>query len=98
VGQLREEGLSVSHLHLRYMNPLPRGLEKLLRSFEQVVVPEMNNGMLNKVLRAEFLIDVKGVDKVKGLPFQIREIVEDAHERLGANAGQGSNVIAMGAE
>jgi len=98
VAQLREEGHSVSHIHLRYLNPLPRGLEKLLRGFKHVVVPEMNNGMLDKVLRSEFLIDAKGIDKVKGLPFQIRELVEDGRQRLGAKPEKNSNVIAMGAE
>jgi len=98
VGQLRAEGHSVSHVHLRYLNPLPKGLEELLRGFKQVVVPEMNNGMLNKILRAEFLIDAKGIDKVKGLPFQISELVADAHERFGARSEQSENVLAIGAE
>ena len=65
----------MAHAHLRYLNPFPRNLGDLLRSFNTVVVPEMNNGMLVKVLRSEFLIDAQGLNKIAGQPFKVAEIV-----------------------
>ena len=56
-------GKKVSQVHLRYINPLPRGLGELLGNFKKVIVPEMNNGMLSKVLRSEYLVDAIGVNK-----------------------------------
>lgn len=69
-----EAGKKVSQVHLRYINPLPRGLGELLGNFEKVIVPEMNNGMLSKVLRAEYLVDAIGVNKIAGQPFKVAEI------------------------
>lgn len=70
----RAAGLKVSHAHIRYISPLPRGLGELLRSFKRVLIPEMNNGMLIKILRAEFLVDAKGLNKIAGQPFKVSEI------------------------
>jgi 2-oxoglutarate/2-oxoacid ferredoxin oxidoreductase subunit alpha len=77
VRHLRAEGRRVSHVHLRYLWPLPRNLGDLLRGFGAVLVPEMNTGQLVTVLRSEYLIPAKGVNKVTGKPFKVRE-VEDA--------------------
>ncbi len=79
----RRSGLKVSHLHIRYMNPMPRNLGELLRGFKQVSVPEMNNGMLVKVLRAEYLVDAQGFNKISGQPFKIAEIEAEIHRMLG---------------
>ncbi len=75
VKQLRLEQVDVSHIHIRYLWPLPLNLGELLGSYEKVLVPEMNTGQLVKVLRAEYLIDAKPLNKVSGQPFRIREIV-----------------------
>ncbi len=82
----RRSGLKVSHLHIRYMNPMPRNLGDLLRGFKKVSVPEMNNGMLVKVLRAEYLVDAQGFNKISGQPFKIAEIEAEIHRMLGVQA------------
>ena len=78
----RRSGLKVSHLHIRYMNPMPRNLGELLRGFKKVIVPEMNNGMLVKVLRAEYLVDAQGLNKIAGQPFKIAEIEAEIRTQL----------------
>jgi len=78
----RAEGHSVSHLHLRYLNPLPRELEATLRRFPKVLVPENNLGQLTRILRSEFLLDVHPMTKVEGRPFLIREIRNAIEEVL----------------
>jgi len=81
VDNLREVGLSVAHIHVRHLWPLPRNLGDLLRGFERVIVPEINMGQLRTVLRAEFLVPAEGLNKVTGQPFRIAEI-EAAARRL----------------
>jgi 2-oxoglutarate ferredoxin oxidoreductase subunit alpha len=78
----REEGLKLATAHVRHLNPLPANIESVLRTFERVLVPEMNLGQLSKVLRAEFLIDVESYTKVDGLPIFTRDVMEQAMERL----------------
>ena len=82
VRQLRSEGVRVSHIHIRYLNPFPRNLGELLRRFDRVVVPEMNTGQLVTVLRAEYLIPAEKINKVTGKPFKIAELVEAFRARL----------------
>ena len=82
VYNLRNEGLNVSHIHIRHIWPLPRNLEALLGSFEQVLVPEMNNGQLLTVLRSEYLVPAEGLNKVSGQPFKISEIEDAIRVRL----------------
>lgn len=84
VAQVRAKGRKVAHLHLRNLWPLPRGLGSLLSSFGQVMVPEMNNGQLVKLLRAELLVDAQPFDKITGQPFRIAELVSEIERRLGA--------------
>jgi 2-oxoglutarate ferredoxin oxidoreductase subunit alpha len=74
VKRARQSKLDVSHIHIRYMWPMPANLGDLLKGFDQVLVPEMNTGQLIDILRAEYLIDAKGLSKVSGQPFKIREI------------------------
>ena len=74
VCNLREQGVDVSHVHLRHIWPMPRNLGDLLRSFDKVLVPEMNNGQLVKVLRAEYLVDAVGLNQINGQPFKIATI------------------------
>jgi 2-oxoglutarate ferredoxin oxidoreductase subunit alpha len=77
VRHLRAEGKSASHIHLRYLWPLPRNLGDLLRAFRLVLVPEMNAGQLVTLLRSEYLVPARSLSKVTGKPFKVREI-EDA--------------------
>ena len=83
VKHLREEGRSVSHVHLRYLNPLPPNLGELLARFEQVLVPEMNAGQLVTMLRSTYLIPAQGLNKSTGQPFRVREIEEAVRTRMG---------------
>lgn len=82
VSNLRNEGHRVAHIHLRYIWPLPRNLGDLLKGFDQVLVPEMNNGQLVTLLRAEFLVPAEGHNKVNGKPFLINELEEAIRGRL----------------
>lgn len=70
----REDGYDAAHAHLRYLNPLPKNLEALLRNYEHVLIPEMNNGQLVKIIRDRFLIDAVPLNKIKGVPFTTAEI------------------------
>ncbi|ODU21233.1 MAG: 2-oxoglutarate ferredoxin oxidoreductase subunit alpha [Sphingomonas sp. SCN 67-18] len=74
VRRARRAGLDVSHVHIRHIWPLPRNLGALLRSYEHVLVPEMNTGQLKTLLRDQYLIDAKPLNKVSGQPFRIAEI------------------------
>ena len=82
VRKAREEGKKVSQVHVRSLSPFPRRLGELLRSFKKVIVPEMNNGMLVKLLRAEYLVDAIGVNKISGQPFKVAEIEQAIAEHL----------------
>jgi 2-oxoglutarate ferredoxin oxidoreductase subunit alpha len=79
---VRQKGYAVSHLHIRNIWPLPEGLGELLRSFKSVLVPEINNGQLVKLLRAEYLIDAESLTRVTGHPFRVAALVEAVEERL----------------
>ncbi len=74
VGDARARGLAVGHAHLRWLNPLPPGLAEAVGRFEHVLVPELNNGQLVRILRERFLIPARSLAKIQGLPFQAREI------------------------
>ncbi|HJR08346.1 MAG TPA: 2-oxoacid:acceptor oxidoreductase subunit alpha [Pyrinomonadaceae bacterium] len=82
VERLQREGHAVSSAHLRYLNPFPKNLGAVLASFERVIIPEMNLGQLSTMIRARYLVDAVTFSKVKGRPFQIREIVEKVEEYL----------------
>jgi 2-oxoglutarate ferredoxin oxidoreductase subunit alpha len=82
----RDGGRSVAHAHLRHLNPFPRNTGEVLRRYERVLVPEMNLGQLLKLVRAEFLVDAVGYNRVRGLPLRAAEIAE-AIEALVDQAG-----------
>ena len=82
VERLQREGHAVSSAHLRYLNPFPKNLGEVLSGFEKVIVPEMNLGQLCTMIRAKFLVDAVAFSKVKGRPFQIREVVRKVEEYL----------------
>ena len=70
----RARGLDVSHVHIRHIMPFPANLGQLLKSFDKVLVPEMNAGQLKTMLRDQFLVDAQPLNKVSGQPFTIAEI------------------------
>jgi 2-oxoglutarate ferredoxin oxidoreductase subunit alpha len=74
VRRARAKGLDVSHIHIRHIWPMPENLGDLLRGYEKILVPEMNMGQLKTVLRDQFLVDAKPMNKVSGQPFTIAEI------------------------
>ncbi len=76
----RSKGRDVSHLHLRWLNPMPSNVEEILRRYKKVIVAEINMGQLINIIRSKFLIDAKPLNKMKGRPFTITE-VEAAMER-----------------
>jgi 2-oxoglutarate ferredoxin oxidoreductase subunit alpha len=76
VERAQEEGKSVAQIHLRHLNPLPPDLGHILREYRKVLVPEINSGQLVRVLRAEYMVDAVGFNKVRGLPLASDEILE----------------------
>jgi len=76
VDELRQQGKKVSSAHLRHMNPFPANLGEVLKGFKKVLVPEMNNGQLVKIIRSEFMIPAIPHNKIQGQPFRKREIVD----------------------
>ena len=72
----RDLGGTVAHAHLKYLNPFPRNTGEVLRRYDKVLVPEMNLGQLAKLVRAEFLVDAVGYNRVRGLPFTSAELAD----------------------
>jgi len=72
--ELQKEGISVSHAHLRYIRPFPKNLGEILKNFDKVLIPEINNGQLIKIIRDKYLVDAKGFNKVAGLPITKDEL------------------------
>ena len=82
VKRLRAKGRSVAHIHLRHIWPLPGNLGDLIRSYERVLVPEMNTGQLKTLLRDQLLVDARPLNKVSGQPFTIAELQTAFEEAL----------------
>ena len=82
VRRARKKGLDVSHIHIRHIWPLPGNLGALLKGYEKILVPEMNTGQLKTVLRDQFLVDAKPLNKISGQPFMIAEIEAAIEEAL----------------
>lgn len=85
VREAHAEGIQVGHAHLRHLYPFPKNLGELLKRFKNVIIPEMNEGQLLKMIRSEFLIDAKGLNKVKGIPFTAAEILETIKNEVEKN-------------
>jgi len=79
----RAKGHRIGHVHLRHLNPLAKNLGELLKRYDQVLVPEMNMGQLIMILRAKFLVDAQGLNKIQGKPFKQSEIESKIEEMLG---------------
>ena len=82
VQRCRDRGLSVSHAHLRYINPFPKNLGELLGRFERVLIPELNLGQLVKLVRSTFLVPAESLPKVQGQPFKISELEDKIRQIL----------------
>ncbi len=80
----RADGLSVAHCHLRYLNPLPADLGDILARYKRVLIPELNLGQLQMLIRATYLIDAVGFHKLIGKPFTVGELVDTIHRELEA--------------
>jgi 2-oxoglutarate/2-oxoacid ferredoxin oxidoreductase subunit alpha len=76
VKRVRRDGHRVAHAHLHHLNPFPRNTGEVLRRYEKVLIPEMNLGQLLKLVRAEFLVDAVGYNRVRGVPFKASELAD----------------------
>jgi 2-oxoglutarate/2-oxoacid ferredoxin oxidoreductase subunit alpha len=77
VAELISDGHAVSHIHFRYVRPFPKNLGGLIKNFDKILVPELNNGQLVKIIRDKYLVDAKGFNKIMGIPFTKTELVEE---------------------
>jgi len=87
------QGKKVSHAHLRWLSPLEPGLAKIIRNFKHVLVAELNMGQLRTLLRAEFLIDCIGLNKIQGQPFKVREVITAVENLLGGTVAEANAAV-----
>jgi 2-oxoglutarate ferredoxin oxidoreductase subunit alpha len=73
--QLQSQGKAVSHAHIKYMRPFPKNLGAILADFETILIPEINNGQLIKIIRDQYLVDAKGYNKIMGIPITKQELI-----------------------
>jgi 2-oxoglutarate ferredoxin oxidoreductase subunit alpha len=78
----QRKGHKVAQAHLRYLNPMPKNTGAVLKRYKKVLVPELNSGQLRMLLRAQFLVDAAGLNKVQGRPFLVSEIEQKIEEML----------------
>jgi 2-oxoglutarate ferredoxin oxidoreductase subunit alpha len=91
---VRSTGRRVANAHLRYLNPFPRNLGEIVKAYKRVLVPEVNLGQLRKLVRAEFLVDAVGLNKVDGLPFRridVQAAIVSHLDSLGSRNGNGAS-------
>lgn len=86
VRRMRADGHKIAHVHLMHLNPFPADLGEVLKGYDHVLVPELNMGQLVKILRADFLIDAKPINKVMGQPFTAAELEREILARTGMEA------------
>lgn len=82
VSDLLAEGHAVAHAHLRYVRPFPKNLGDILKNYDTILIPEINNGQLIKIIRDQYLVDAKGYNKIKGNPITRTELVEEIRKYL----------------
>jgi len=82
VEEVQQSGKAVASVHLRHLNPLPPDLGQILRQYERILVPEINSGQLVRILRAEYLVDAVGFNRVRGLPLSTEELREAIEQLL----------------
>jgi 2-oxoglutarate/2-oxoacid ferredoxin oxidoreductase subunit alpha len=79
---VQAKGKAVTHCHLRYLNPLPKELGDIMKRFKRVLIPELNLGQLRTIIRANYLVDAVGLNKVQGKPFSVAEVVNKIEAML----------------
>jgi 2-oxoglutarate ferredoxin oxidoreductase subunit alpha len=82
VEELQAQGHAVSHAHIRYLRPFPKNLGDIIKNFETVLIPEINNGQLIKIIRDVYFVDAKGYSKIMGIPITKTELVEHIKKML----------------
>jgi 2-oxoglutarate/2-oxoacid ferredoxin oxidoreductase subunit alpha len=82
VSDLLSQGHAVAHAHIRYLRPFPKNLGTLLKNYDTVLVPEINNGQLIKILRDVYFVDAKPYNKVMGIPITKGELIEEVKKYL----------------
>jgi 2-oxoglutarate ferredoxin oxidoreductase subunit alpha len=92
VEQLSNEGYSIAHAHLRYIRPFPKNLGEILSNYRTVVIPEINNGQLIKIIRDKYLVDAKAYNKVMGVPITKMELTEEIKKHFTPVKEQASNL------
>ncbi|MDP1842314.1 MAG: 2-oxoacid:acceptor oxidoreductase subunit alpha [Sediminibacterium sp.] len=80
--ELQAQGLQVSHAHIRYMRPFPKNLGDIIKNFEQVLIPEINNGQLVKIIRDKYMVDAQAYNKIMGVPITKGELVDTVKKML----------------
>jgi 2-oxoglutarate ferredoxin oxidoreductase subunit alpha len=92
---LAAQGKKVSHAHLRWLSPLEPGLAKIIRNFKHVLVAELNMGQLRTVIRAEFLVDAVGLNKIQGQPFKVREVITAVEKLVGGSVADTNAAVRL---
>jgi 2-oxoglutarate/2-oxoacid ferredoxin oxidoreductase subunit alpha len=87
--EARRRGIKVAQVHLRHLNPFPANLGAILKKYPRVLVPELNLGQLLTIIRAKFLVDARGLNKVQGKPFKVAELVEAIEQEAKSVGGNG---------
>jgi len=82
VQRMIDAGHSVSHAHIRYLNPFPKNLGEIIGNFDKVLIPELNMGQLRLLIRSQFLVDAVGLNKIQGKPFKVTEVTDKIEEML----------------
>ena len=80
--QLQSQGKQVSHAHIKYMRPFPKNLGDILKKFETILIPEINNGQLIKIIRDQYFVDAKGYNKIMGVPITKQELITAIEQYL----------------
>jgi len=80
--ELQQQGVEVSHAHLRYIRPFPSNLGEIIKGFDKVLIPEINNGQLIKIIRDMYLVDAIGYNKIMGIPITKGELIEQINSML----------------
>ncbi len=86
VSQCQQNGLAVAHAHLRWLNPLPANLQSLLKNYKKIIIPELNCGQLRTLIQAQFVVPTIGINKVKGKPFSVSELVSGIEDVIAGSS------------
>jgi len=82
VNELLDEGYAVAHAHLRYVRPFPKNLGDIIKNYDHILIPEINNGQLIKIIRDKYLVDAKGYNKIMGIPITKGELVDTVKKMI----------------